>query len=115
MPLNLVFAVSMNFFFILYIGHFVQNTKSTFFITYYHKTKIQCMYNVQRKPYKATLERHLNCDISAAQTHFGKTEGAKLELCEEKQSPVYFQRGTFFFFFETSLVQNQQCVLTIYR
>lgn len=57
------------------------------------------MYNVQRKPYKATLERHLNCDISAAQTHFGKSEGAKLEPCEEKQSPVYFQRGTFFFFF----------------
>lgn len=73
------------------------------------------MYNVRRKPYKATLERHLNCDISAAQTHFGKSEGAKLEPCEEKQSPVYFQRGTFFFFFfETSLVQNQQCVLTIY-
>lgn len=73
------------------------------------------MYNVQRKPYKATLERHLNCDISAAQTHFGKSEGAKLEPCEEKQSPVYFQRGTFFFFFfETSLVQNQHCVLTIY-
>lgn len=72
------------------------------------------MYNVQRKPSKATLERHLNCDISAAQTHSGKSEGAKLEPCEEKQSPVYFQRGTFFFFFETSLVQNQQCVLTIY-
>lgn len=70
------------------------------------------MYNVQRKPYKATLERHLNCDISAAQTHFGKSEGAKLEPCEEKQPPVYFQ--LFFFFFETSLVQNQQCVLTIY-
>lgn len=73
------------------------------------------MYNVQRKPSKATLERHLNCDISAAQTHSGKSEGAKLEPCEEKQSPIYFQRGTFFFFFfETSLVQNQQCVLTIY-
>lgn len=55
------------------------------------------MYNVQRKPYKATLERHLNCDISAAQTHFGKSEGAKLEPCEEKQPPVYFQ--LFFFFF----------------
>lgn len=71
------------------------------------------MYNVQRKPYRATLERHLNCDISGAQTHFGKSEGAKLEPYEEKQSPVYFQRGTFFF--ETSLVQNQQCVLTIYK
>lgn len=57
------------------------------------------MYNVQRKPSKATLERHLNCDISAAQTHSGKSEGAKLEPCEEKQSPIYFQRGTFFFFF----------------
>jgi hypothetical protein len=54
------------------------------------------MYNVQRKPYKATLERHLNCDISGAQTRFGKSEGAKLEPYEEKQSPVYFQRGTFF-------------------
>lgn len=57
------------------------------------------MYNVQRKPSKATLERHLNCDISAAQTHSGKSEGAKLEPCEEKQSPIYFQCGTFFFFF----------------
>lgn len=58
------------------------------------------MYNVQRKPSKATLERHLNCDISAAQTHSGKSEGAKLEPCEEKQSPIYFQRGTFFFFWD---------------
>lgn len=57
------------------------------------------MYNVQRKPYRATLERHLNCDISGAQTHFGKSEGAKLEPYEEKQPPVYFQRATFFFFF----------------
>lgn len=71
------------------------------------------MYNVQRKPYKATLERHLNCDISGAQTHFGKSEGAKLEPYEEKQSPVYFQCGTFFFCFETSLVQNQQCLNNI--
>lgn len=70
------------------------------------------MYNVQRKPYKATLERHLNCDISGAQTRFGKSEGAKLEPYEEKQSPVYFQRGTFFCF-ETSLVQNQQCLNNI--
>lgn len=71
------------------------------------------MYNVRRKPYKATLERHLNCDISGAQTHFRESEGARLELCEEKQSPVYFSMW-YFFFFETGLVQNQQCALTIY-
>lgn len=71
------------------------------------------MYNVQRKPSKATLERHLNCDISAAQTHSGKSEGAKLEPCEEKQSPIYFQRGTFFFFLRPVWYRISS-VLTIY-
>lgn len=69
------------------------------------------MYNVQRKPYKATLERHLNCDISAAQTHFGKSEGAKLEPCEEKQPPVYFQ--LFFFFWDQFGTESAVCLNNI--
>lgn len=53
------------------------------------------MYNVQRKPYKATLERHFNCDSSGAQIHFGKSEGARLEPQEENQSPFLFSMVLF--------------------
>lgn len=69
------------------------------------------MYNVRRKPYKATLERHLNCDISGAQTHFGESEGARLELCEEKQSPVYFL--TWYFFWNQFGTESTVCLNNI--
>lgn len=66
---------------------------------------------------------YVQCSKEAIQSHTRKTLGTvtslahryilervkvpNLEPYKEKQSSVYFQHGTFF---ETSLVQNQQCL-----
>lgn len=98
----------MNFF-ILYIGHFVQNMKSTFLLLITIKQRYNVCTILKGSHRKATLRRHLNCDVSGVQIHFGKSEDAKAGLYEETQSPVYFQRGTS----EISLVQKKQGIYII--
>lgn len=66
---------------------------------------VQCSKEAIQSHTRKTL---WNCDISGAQIHFGKSEGAKLRALRRKTVVRLF--STWYFFLETSLVQNQQCL-----